>query len=341
MSDATKAQVLIFPEPRKAVLEEQPLPAPGRGEVQVRVQATLVSIGTDLTAYNGEFPRDRPSSWGRYVQYPFRPGYSASGEVVALGPGVEERRVGQRVFASASHCGAANVPVERTVPLPDALPADEAAFAAISTIAQTGVRLAHLELGDAVAIVGMGIVGEMAAQYAHLDGAFPVVAVDLSDRRLEIAKRVGATHAVNPGQEELAARVAEITKGRKLDAVFEVTGNPTVIPTLPPLLKRGGKLILLGSPRGPSTVDFHDDVHTFGLKVIGAHGSNLPPVESQFNQWTWARSIELFFDLLVAGRLHVRDLITHRIAGRDSPEAFRMLAEDRTGARGVILSWGS
>jgi 2-desacetyl-2-hydroxyethyl bacteriochlorophyllide A dehydrogenase len=340
VSDATKAQVLLFSEPRRAVVEEQALPAPGPGELQLRVEATLVSIGTDLTAYNGEFPRDRPSSWGRYVQYPFRPGYSATGVVAAVGAGVGERRVGQRVFAAVSHCSAANVPVERTVPLPDALPAEEGAFAMISTIAQTGVRLAHLELGDAVAIVGMGIVGELAAQYAHLDGAFPLIAIDLSDRRLEIAERVGATHAVNPGQEELAARVAEITKGRKLDAAFEVTGNPTVIPTLPPLIKRGGKLILLGSPRGPSTIDLHDDVHTFGLKVIGAHGSNLPPVESQFNQWTWARSIELFFDLLVAGRLHVRDLITHRIPGRESPEAFRMLAEDRTSARGVILTWG-
>jgi len=335
----TTAQVLTFPEPRRAVVEERELAAPGSGEVQVRVQTTLVSTGTDLTAYNGEFPRERPSSWGRYVTYPFRPGYSAVGEVVAVGPGVADRRIGQRVFAAVPHGSAATVRAERTFPLPEGLPPEEGAFASLSNVAQTGVRLARLELGQAVAIVGMGVVGELAAQYARLSGAFPLVAIDLSDRRLEIAPGVGATHALNPDREDLAARLAEITKGRKLDVAFEVTGNPAVIPTLPPLLKRGGKLVLLGSPRGPSTIDFHDDVHTFGLHVIGAHASNVAPAESPCNQWTWARSIELFFDLLGAGRLHVRDLITHRIPGREAPEAFRMLAADRTGARGVLLDW--
>jgi threonine dehydrogenase-like Zn-dependent dehydrogenase len=252
---------------------------------------------------------------------------------------VGDRRVGQRVFAQVQHGSAGNVPAGRAVPLPEGLPLEEAAFASLSTVAQTGVRLARLELGEAVAVVGMGLVGELATQYAHLSGAFPLLAVDLSARRLEIAEGIGATHAVNPGQEDLGARTAEITKGRKLDVIFEVTGDPAVIPTLPPLLKRGGRLVLLGSPRGPSTIDLHDDVHTFGLRVIGAHASNVAPVETPDNQWTWARSVGLFFDLLGAGRLHVGDLITHRIPGGEAPEAFRMLAEDRTGARGVILDW--
>jgi 2-desacetyl-2-hydroxyethyl bacteriochlorophyllide A dehydrogenase len=333
-----KAQVLIFPEPRRAVLEEQEVPEPGPGQVVVRGLVSLVSTGTDLTAYSGEFPRGQ-SAWARYVRYPFRPGYSSVGEVVAVGPDVTELKPGQTVFSSASHASLALQPTARVVPLPESVPVEEAAWANISNIAMNGVRMAELALGEAVVIVGMGIVGEMAMQYARLSGAFPLIAVDLSDRRLENAERFGATHRVNPSREELGARVAEITKGRKADVVFEVTGNPGVIPSLPPLLRRRGRLILLGSPRGPSTIDFHDEVHTFGLKVIGAHGSNHPPVETPIDVWTWQRSAELFLDLLRAGRVDVRGLVTHRFSWRRAPELFETLLQDRTGFRGVILDW--
>jgi 2-desacetyl-2-hydroxyethyl bacteriochlorophyllide A dehydrogenase len=334
-----KAQVLVFPEPRRAVLEEHDVPDPGAGQVLVRSLVTLISTGTDLTAYSGDFPRDRPSSWARYVKYPFRPGYSSVAEVVSLGSGVEGFAVGQHVFNRASHTSLAVQPVDRLVPLPEAVPIEEAAFAGISSIAMNGVRMAELALGEAVVVVGMGIVGEMAMQYARLSGAFPLVAVDLSDQRLENATRFGATHAVNPGREELPARLAEITRGRKADAVFEVTGNPNVIPSLPPLIRRGGRLILLGSPRGPSTLDFHDEVHTFGLRVIGAHASNTPQHELPDNPWTWERNATLFLDLLQAGRVNVADLITHRFSWRQGPEAFEKLLADRTQFRGVILDW--
>jgi 2-desacetyl-2-hydroxyethyl bacteriochlorophyllide A dehydrogenase len=334
-----KAQVLVFPEPRRAVLEELDVAEPGPGEVLIRSLVTLISTGTDLTAYSGDFPRDRPSSWGRYVTYPFRPGYSSVGEVLAAGPGVEGVRVGQQVFNGASHASLALQRVARLVPVPETVPIEEAAFAGISNIAMNGVRMAELALGEAVVVVGMGIVGEMAMQYAYLSGAFPLVAVDLSDRRLENATRFGATHSVNPGRENLPDRVGEITRGRKADVVFEVTGNPDAIPALPPLLRRGGRLVLLGSPRGPSTIDFHDDVHTFGLRVIGAHASNTPQHEMPDNPWTWERNAALFLELLRARRVHVADLISDRFSWRQGPEVFETLLTDRTRFRGVILDW--
>jgi 2-desacetyl-2-hydroxyethyl bacteriochlorophyllide A dehydrogenase len=334
-----KAQVLVFPEPRRAVLEEQEVGEPGPGQVLIRSLVTLISTGTDLTAYSGDFPRDRPSSWGRYVKYPFRPGYSSVGEIVAVGPGVEEIAPGQTVFNRSSHASLAIQPAARVVPLPEVVPIDEAAFASISCIAMNGVRMATLALGEAVVIVGMGIVGEMAMQYARLSGAFPLIAVDLSDRRLENALRFGATDTINPSREDLAARVGQITRGRKADAIFEVTGNPGVIPSLPPLIRRGGRLILLGSSRGPTTLDFHDDVHTYGLRLIGAHASNTPTYEIPDNPWTWERNAALFLDLLQARRVAVADLITHRFSWRQAPEAFEQLLSDRTLFRGVILDW--
>jgi 2-desacetyl-2-hydroxyethyl bacteriochlorophyllide A dehydrogenase len=332
------SQALVFPEPRRAAFEAEELGEPGAGELVLRSLVSLISTGTELTAYSGEFPREG-SAWARYVSYPFRPGYSLVGEVSAVGAGVEGIAAGDRVFAHAGHASAVKLPSDRVVKLPDGLDAEQAAWASIAYIALNGVRLAEIELGEAVVVVGMGIVGEMALRFAHLSGAFPLIAVDLSDRRLENALVLGATHAVNPSRVDLTAEVARLTRGRKADVAFEVTGSPAAIPGLPKLLRRNGRLILLGSPRGPSTIDFHDEVHTLGLRVIGAHASTHPPAETPFNPWTRQRNVELFFDLAMAGRVDVAGLVTHRYGWREAPDVFARLLADRTGARGVILDW--
>jgi len=332
------ATTLVFIQPRQAVWQEETLSAPGEGELAIRTVVSLLSTGTEMTAYRGEFPREQ-SAWARYVKYPFRVGYSSVGEVLAVGAGVEGFGVGQMVYSGGSHGTAAVVRAARAIAVPDGVSPEDAAFASLSNIAMNGVRLGEVALGEAVLVVGQGPVGELATRYAYLAGAHPLVVMDASDTRLEMAERLGAGSALNPGHDDVRARLDDITRGRKLDVVFEVTGNPDVIPSLPPLIKRGGRLVLLGSPRGPSTVDFHDDVHTFGLKVIGAHASNHPSHETPFNQWTWQRNGELFFDLLRAGRVRVGELISHRFPWREAPEVFAMLDRDRTPTRGVLLDW--
>jgi threonine dehydrogenase-like Zn-dependent dehydrogenase len=86
-------------------------------------------------------------------------------------------------------------------------------------------------------------------------------------------------------------------------------------------------------------VDFHDEVHTFGLHIIGAHNSTHTPVETPYNVWTLQRDRELFLDLVAAGEVRVADLITHRFPWQEAPAAFRALWEDRTRFMGAILDW--
>jgi threonine dehydrogenase-like Zn-dependent dehydrogenase len=163
--------------------------------------------------------------------------------------------------------------------------------------------------------------------------------MDVSNERLTTARAAGATHTVNPRDQNALAVINDVTRGRKADVVFEVTGNPGVIPTLPPLLHRAGRLILLGSPRGKTTIDLHDEVHTFGLRVIGAHASNQPLVETPGNPWTMARNIELYLDLVDAGLIASADLITDRFPWQKAADVYRMLMEDRTRTLGVVLKW--
>jgi threonine dehydrogenase-like Zn-dependent dehydrogenase len=123
------------------------------------------------------------------------------------------------------------------------------------------------------------------------------------------------------------------------DVVFEVTGSPAVIPGSLRLARRLGRVVLLGSSRGPVAVDFHDEAHTLGLEIIGAHNSTHPPAETPHTPWSLSRHAELFHDLLAAGRVTVADLITHRYPGERAPDAFRMLLADRSQALGVLLQW--
>lgn len=331
---------LVFSEPFRAEWTEVDVPGPGPGEILVRTRKTLISTGTELTAYTGDFPPD--SIWATYIQYPFRdPGYSNVGEVVALGPDVIGYEIGQRVASWGRHAiyniqhlsgRFAGVRV-----IPDDVTDDQAVFWNLGKTVLNGVRLAHIALGEAVVLVGVGILGQLATQYAHLSGAFPLIAVDLSERRLQMAQVHGATHTLIGGRDELLDEIREITRGRMADVAFEITGNQHVIPSILRMVRRLGRVILLGSPRGKVEVDFHNEVHTLGLQVIGAHVTTHPEVGTPFNPWTADRNGELFFDLVMAGRLQVDDMITHRYPWREAPAAYEMLAADRTQAMGVVL----
>lgn len=335
---------LVFTMPYQAEWEKVDLPDPGRGEMLTRTRKTLISTGTELTAYTGDYPAG--SAWSRYVQYPWREvGYSNVGEVVAVGPDVTEYEIGQRVVSGGRHAShnllslsgwLGGVPA-----IPDGVTDDQALFWQLGKTVMNGVRLARIALGEAVVLVGAGILGQLATQYARLSGAFPLIAVDLSERRLEISQAHGATHILVGGRDALLDDIRSATRGRMADVAFEITGNQHVIPTILRMVRRRGRVILLGSPRGKVAIDFHDEVHTLGLHIIGTHVTTHPEVETPFNQWTPERNGELFFDLVMAGELQLDDMITHRYQWQDAPAAYAMLAADRTQAMGVALEgWG-
>jgi len=326
---------LYFPRACQAEWSDVELPEPGPGKVLIRTRKTLISTGTELTAYTGDFPPG--SVWAGVVQYPWQPGYSNVGEVVGVGPGVTGYEPGQRVASWGPHATHAIQPRSQVQAIPDGVTDDQALFWNLGKTVMNGVRLAKIALGEAVVLVGAGILGQLAVQYAALSGAMPLIAVDLSERRLGMARDHGATHTLPGGRDELESDVWEITRGRMADVAFEITGNQSVIPVAVRLVRRLGRVVLLGSPRGKVELDFHDEVHTLGLQIIGAHVSTHPEVETPYNPWTPERNGQLFFDLVLAARLRVDDLITHRYPWRDAPAAYEMLVTDRTRAIGVVL----
>jgi len=328
---------LVFKAPLRAVLEEEAIPDLGSGDVLIETIVTLVSTGTEMTAYTGDFPAN--SSWAEYVNYPFAPGYSNVGKVLAVGEKVSSVSVGEIVFSWSGHCSHEVLGSDQVYRVPEGLDASEAVFGTLGQIALNGVRLSEVSVGESVVVIGVGPLGQLALQLCRLSGAYPVIAMDLSPHRLKMAERHGADRVVNVQEEDPRDAVRQETRGRMADLVFEVTRNQKVIPWALRLLKERGRLLLLGSPRGPVEVDFHDEVHRLELRTIGAHNSIRTSVETPFNQWTLARDLELFYDFLGTGRMSVRDMVTHRYPWRSAPKAYGMLLKERDRSMSVIFDW--
>jgi len=331
---------VVFKGPKRVEIEEAELPEPSPNQILIRTRVTLISTGTELTMLSGEYPKG--SVWNNITKYPVTPGYSNCGVVEKVGEDIRKFKVGDRVSCIAPHAEYAVIREDQAVKVPDGISDEEAAFGTLSAIVMNSVRLANIKLGESVIIVGVGLLGQLACQFSRLCGGFPVVAVDLSRRRLEIAKRLGAVVTIRAGEEDVEQRIMELTKGRGADVVFEVTGNPEIIPWELSLVKRQGRLILLSSPRGVTKLDFHDLVNWPSRTIVGTHISSHPAHETPYNPWTMERNIQLFFELLSAGLVNVKDLITDRYRWTEAKQAYQRLLDplgERLQSLGVILDF--
>lgn len=333
-----KTRTVVFQEPFKVTLLDEEVREPGKGEALVETVYSLVSTGTELTAYSGAFPPG--SEWARYVKYPFKPGYSNVGEVVKVGEGVSNLVEGDLVVSEAPHTERYVWEADKLVKVPEGVSATVAAFHTIGAGVVNCVRFADVMVGETVVVTGAGLLGQFVVQYSRLSGGFPVIAVDLSEYRLGLAKKSGADEVVNPKSADVRELVERITCGRMADVVFEVTGDPNVIPQAIRLLRRMGKFVVLSSPRGPSVLDFHDEVNLPSRMIVGTHFYTLhPEAETLHYPWTWKRDRELYLRMVKVGRVCVEHLISHIIPFERVSEAYETLYERRLECMGVLLEY--
>ena len=317
---------IVWPEPGRALLVEFGMYRPAGDQVLVLTHATLVSPGTERANFNGQ-----PSA---RVEYPYFPGYCGSGIVAEVGPGVTRFKRGDRVAGALPHASAMIMDGGALTLVPNTVTLDQAAFLRLGIIALQGVRKAHIELGERVAILGQGLIGLLATQLAANNGAYPVIALASSEARLPLAARLGAHQTIavgDGGQFEANALQCDVT--------IDSTGSPDALRAALACTRDGGRIILLGSTRGAArSLDF-DEIRARGLTLLGAHIDSLPKAESSTGLWTAEREAQTFFKLVADGRIAIEPLISDDIFPPEAERFYRRLSRSDRMILGGLFRW--
>jgi Zn-dependent alcohol dehydrogenase len=177
---------------------------------------------------------------------------------------------GLRTGAFAEHVV---VEASQAVAIDKAVPLASASLIACGVLTGVGavINTAGVRVGSSAIVIGCGGVGLNSVQGARLAGCATIIAVDLSDSKLEAALRFGATHTINPQREDLAARVGEMTNGRKADYVFVTVGAKSAVEQAFGLMRRGGATIIVGMPAAGVTTSFDPGwLAADGQRVVGS-----------------------------------------------------------------------
>ena len=360
----------------KMHVEEIPPPALRSEGVLVRVRRSLISLGTERAvielANKGMVgkAKQRPDLvmkvlnkarqegfWNTFkvvrnlMDSPIPLGYSCSGEVIAVGEEATEFRVGDRVACAglnfANHAEIDYVPRNLAVTMPEGVAHDAACFVTVGAIAMQGVRLGNLQLGDTVVVMGLGLVGQIAAQLARCAGA-TVIATDLDPSKVELAKKLGAHRAVPDGQ--LVGVVEQMSGGHGADAVLvcAATKSSDPLKRAAALSRLKGRVVVVGDVgmEIERRAFFEKEIELVVSRSYGP-GRYDPAYEVRgtdyplpYVRWTEKRNMQSFLDLVARGTVDVAPLVTHRFAIAEAESAYKIVTgEVQERAIAILLEY--
>ena len=276
-------------------------------------------------------------------------GYSAAGTVVEVGDVVRGVTPGQRVATGgAGHAELQVVQAPLAVPIPDQVSSEEAAFSTIAAVAIHGLRLAEVGAGAKICVIGLGLVGQLAVRVAIAAGC-EVVGVDLRPWTVARAAESGAFALTEAGNDTTEA-IIDWTKGRGVDAVLltAATRSSDPIRRAPSIARDRATVVVVGDvgldlQRTP----LYEKELT--LRFARSYGpGRYDPSYEQWAvdypighvRWTEGRNLEAFLDLLAAGRVGVKDLISHTFPFERAADAYSLIAREVENSLGVQLSYG-
>lgn len=334
-----KGKQLVFTEPWKAELKEYDFDAGkvGDNDVAIKTEYSVVSAGTELAILSGN------EGWAKL---PFVPGYGGVGKIIAMGKNVKNFSEGDRVFSYTKHQSYANSAI-MVVPLPEGIDGKLAVMARIAGVSITSLRVSEAELGDWVAVYGLGLVGNLAAQLFTLAGC-NVIGIDLSEKRIELAKKCGVLHTIKPDA-DLKERIKDLTSGEMCRSVIESTGVPAVAEKAADIAGNLGEVILLGSPRGEYKTDlteFLNKIHIAQNGCItfkGAHEWRFPvkPDPRGINRHCIERNIGNILQLISRGKLKVNELISQVASSKNCNKVYEGLRNRKDEYIGVVFDWNN
>ena len=312
----------------------------GPDDLLVETEATFISAGTELANYTGREPRVFiPNQW---CTYPWRSGYANVGRVLAVGSSVTRAMTGERVFSYGRHGSTVVINQHRLViPVPEGMEPTVAAASRMAGVAMTGIVVSEIHDATWVAVYGLGMVGNLAAQAYALRGC-RVIGVDPVVSRRKLAERCGIAYTVGGSAQETNAMVMELTGGQGADITVDAVGHSGVVMQALEATARFGQLILLGSPRVPvegNLTALLSDVHLRMITVRGALEWCLPIYPDIGNRTSQYSKQQTIFEWLQAGKLHLAPLISHRLPPEEIKAAYEGLLNEPETYTGVALVW--
>lgn len=305
----------------------------------VKTLYSAVSAGTECAWISG-------NSNNSGQQFPFRPGYSAVGEVVKVGKNVKDFAEGDFVIVPwHGHRSYTVIPAARikggALKITDSrVDLKEAAFTHIASFPMLGVRRLQIQMGESVMIAGLGILGQIALQAARLSGAAPIFACDFSPERRELALKLGADAVFDPRDPDFIEKITAANNGQKVNAVVEVTGKAAALKQALTYTAKMGRISLLGCTRVPDCpIDFYRDVHLPGISLIGAHTSNRATLESRSGGWTEHDDYEVILKYLATGRFDFASLIHQTVSPADCTALYDTLLNTPDPPMGIVFDW--
>lgn len=324
-----------------------PKPEIGSKDVLIQIKACGI-CGSDIHGYDGSSGRRIP---------PLVMGHEAAGVVAEVGSEAADFKPGDHVtFDSMISCGECyfcrkgninlcesrmvlgvscgeyrrhgafaeyvSVPQNICYQLPEGLPFEHAALIEAVSVAVHAANRTPVVLGDTAVVVGSGMIGLLVVQAIRLAGCSQVIAVDLEDSKLEVAKQLGADVGLNAKNVDVAEEVRKLTGGRGADVVLEVVGATPTIQTAIDCTRKGGAVCLVGN-LAPTVEMPLQSIVTRELSMFGTCGSS--------------GEYPACIDLLQSGAIKVEPLITAKSSLDDGPDWFRRLYEGEPGAMKVII----
>lgn len=341
-----KARAAILVEQRRPlVVEDIDVPSPKLGQVLVRVLASGI-CGSQVGEINGVKGPDR--------FLPHLLGHEGCGEVLEVGEGVRTVKSGDRVVLHwrkgaglesvtpvyGSSVGPVNagwvttfndhaiVSENRVTPIPSDFDPEAAALfgCAITTAFGVITNNARLAIGESLAVFGAGGIGLSIIQAAALAGAHPVIAIDMFDNRLELARSLGATHTINTRTADVATEIERIVGAAGVDVAIDNTGNVDVIALASRLTNARGRTVLVGVPPKGATASISTLPLHFEKRLVGSHGGECRPDVD----------IPRYVRLVRDGRLSLAGVVGRRYGLEQINDAIADMTSGRLAGRAII-----
>ena len=345
-TEITTMRALVKAKPERGIwLENLEKPTIGHNDVLIKVHRTAI-CGTDIHIYKWD-------DWAsKTIPVPMAVGHEFAGEIVECGAEVKGYSVGDRVSAEGHvtcgfcrNCRAGqrhlcmnsvgvgvnragafadyiSVPAFNIFKLPDAISDDMASI--LDPLGNaTHTALSFDLVGEDVLITGAGPIGIMAVAIARYAGARHIVITDINDYRLDLAKKMGASIALNVTEGSIDQTMQDLGMDEGFDVGMEMSGNPTAFRDLLRTMHHGGKVALLGIPPEDTSIDWTQVIFK-GLTLKGIYGREM------FETWYKMSS------MLQSG-LDIQPIITHQFPLEDFQEAFDLMESGQSGK--IILNW--